>query len=431
MSVVDAVEAALEAIEAGQPRLNAFTTVFADEARMRAKELDAAGPSGPLHGVPMAVKDLFDVTGARTTGSCAALFDRPAAREDAAVVAALRDAGAVIVGKTNQHELAAGATGLLSAHGPVVNPWGEGRMPGGSSAGSAVAVAAGMVPVAIGTDTGGSVRIPSSFCGLTGLKPTWGRLSLRGAMPLNPWLDTAGPMARTAAECAAVFRVLAGGGGPPSLPVARLRVGVPETFFRLVHPETTAALEAAAQRFEELGATVVALDKSEGPLLDEEAQGFAHTWPELATALPELVDNPRVHPDVGALLRTGREMPATCYVASRARANEVGQSFKRVLENVDVLLTPATPYPAPPAQAHEVDVEGGRVDVHRGGPSRLTVPANLAGLPALAFPVGYSSAGLPVGAQLIGRSHDEETLLAAVETYQSVTDHHERIPPAR
>jgi aspartyl-tRNA(Asn)/glutamyl-tRNA(Gln) amidotransferase subunit A len=304
-------------------------------------------------------------------------------------------------------------------------------MPGGSSAGSAAAVAAGMVPVAIGTDTGGSVRIPSSFCGLTGLKPTWGRVSLRGAMPLNPWLDTAGPMARTATQCAAVFIVLAGAGGPLAVPLARLRIGVPETFFRLVQPETNAALEAAAQRFEGLGATVRALDDSEGPLLDEGSQGFAHTWPELAAAFPELVDDPQVHPEVAALLRMGREMPATRYAASRACANEVGQSFKRVLEKVDVLLTPATPYPAPPAQAEHVDVEGGTVDVHLSGPSRLTVPVNLAGLPALAFPVGYSSAGLPVGAQLIGRSHDEETLLAAVEIYQSVTEHHERIALAR
>lgn len=426
---LDAVEAALDAIEAAQPQLNAFTTVFSDEARMRAKELDADDSPGPLQGVPVAIKDLFDVAGARTTGSCPALFHRAVATEDAAVVTALRGAGAVIVGKTNQHELAAGATGLLSGHGPVRNPWDERRIPGGSSSGSAAAVAAGIVPVAIGSDTGGSIRIPASFCGITGLKPTWGRVSLRGAMPLNPWLDTPGPMASTAAECAAVFRILADERGRPVVPLAKLRVGWPETFFRLVHSETSAALQAAARRFEELGATVVTLEERDGPLLDDEWRGFAHTWSELAAAFPELVDDPRLHPDVAALLRIGRDMPATRYAASRARASEVRQSFALALKQVDVLLTPATPYPAPPVDLQVVEVEGGTVDVHRGGPSRLTTPVNLAGLPAIAFPVGQSSDGLPLGAQLIGRSRDDETLLNLVQAFQSVTDHHKRTPP--
>jgi Asp-tRNA(Asn)/Glu-tRNA(Gln) amidotransferase A subunit family amidase len=424
------VEASLGAIETGQSRLNAFTAVLSEGARIRAMELDVADRSGPLHGVPVAVKDLFDVAGVPTTGSCTAFLDRAAATQDAAVVAALRAAGAVVVGKTNQHELGAGATGLVSAYGPVRNPWDEQRIPGGSSSGSAVAVATGMVPVAIGSDTGGSIRIPASFCGITGLKPTWGRVNLRGAMPLNPFLDTAGPLARTAAECGVVFRVLAGGGGPSGVPLARLRIGWPETYCCRVHPDTMAALEVAARRLEGLGAVVVVLDARDGPLLDEEGQGFAHTWSELAAAFPALVDDPRVHPEVAALLRIGREMPVPRYEESRVRAGEVRQSFEGALEKVDVLLTPATPYPAPSIHATEVSVTGGTLDVHRGGPSRLTAPVNLAGLPAVAFPIGFSADGLPLGAQLIGRPFDEETLLAAVQTFQSVTDHHNRRPPA-
>jgi aspartyl-tRNA(Asn)/glutamyl-tRNA(Gln) amidotransferase subunit A len=428
-SVVDAVERALDAIEAQQPRLHAFTRVFADEARARARELQHGSGSGPLHGVPVAVKDLFDVAGATTTGACAALCDQPAAVVDSTVVKALRGAGAVIVGKTNQHELGAGATGLLSAFGAAVNPWDTRCLPGGSSSGSAVAVTAEMVPVAIGSDTGGSIRIPSSFCGVTGLKPSWGRVSLQGAMPMNPWLDTAGPIARSAAECAVVFRVLATRPGFPAVPLSRLRIGLPATFFDLVHPQTLTAVEAAARHFETLGATLVSINAPDGPILDEGWQGFVHTWAEAAGAHPHLVDDPGVNPEVAVLLQAGRDMPATAYAASRARAYEVRQRFIRVFETVHVLLTPTTAYPAPPVAAERVEVAGGAVDVHEGGPSRLTVPINLAGLPALAFPVGHSSTGLPIGAQLIGSYDSEETLLAAVEAYQLATEHHQRTPP--
>jgi aspartyl-tRNA(Asn)/glutamyl-tRNA(Gln) amidotransferase subunit A len=425
-SPVELVETALQAME-GAEVLNAFTVVLAEEARAAAKALEGTDPVGPLHGVPVAVKDLFDLSGAPTTGCCAAYAGRLAAA-DSAVVEALRAAGAVVVAKTNQHELGAGATGLISSIGPARNPWDPGRLPGGSSSGSAVAVAAGLVAMAVGSDTGGSIRMPAAFCGLTGLKTTRGRISLRGAMPMCPALDSAGPLARSAADCALAFRILAGheqvaGAFAPALsgpvePTPGLRVGLPSRFFHLVHPETRAAVERAARALEGLGAVV---EEVEGPELDEGWDGFEFVWSDVAHGHRELWDDPGVHPEIAALVDYGRNMSGVDYAASRSRAEEVKSSFERALTTVDALLAPATPYPAPPIDAQEVAVEGGSLDVHSGSPSRLTVPVNLAGVPSLSFPVGLSSDGLPLGAQLIGRPWAEETLLAWVDAYQQAT----------
>ncbi len=422
------VEAALQAIEETQPHLNAFTSVMADEALARARELDGSEPTGLLHGLPVVVKDLFDVAGAPTTGACGAYEGRTAAH-DSDVVAALRAAGAVVVAKTNQHELGGGATGLLSAYGPTWNPWGERRIAGGSSSGSAAAVAAGVVPLAIGSDTGGSIRIPSSFCGITGLKPTHGRVSLRGAMPFSPGYDTAGPMARTATECALAFRVLTAGGlvpAPPVRGVEGLRVGLPAPFFTRVHPETRAATDRAAAQLEQLGAVLEPLD---GPGPDEGWLGFRHVWADLAHLHADIVGDDRVSPAVASLLETGLRLTGTEYAATLARARAIRSEFEDAFRRVDVLLAPCTPYPAPRAGDKEVEVEGGTLDVHRGSPSRLTVPVNESGLPAVAFPVGLSAEGLPIGAQLIGRPYDDETLLAVVDTFQRATPYHEGRPP--
>ena len=430
VSPVELVEAALEAAEEVQPRLNAFTVVLAEEARAQAKALEGTGPVGPLHGIPVVVKDLFDLTGAPTTGCCAAYAGR-LATADSAVVEALRAAGAVVVAKTNQHELGAGATGLVSCIGPARNPCDPGRLPGGSSSGSAVAVAAGVTALGIGSDTGGSIRMPASFCGVTGLKTTHGRVSLRGAMPMSPALDSAGPLARSAADCALAFRILAGHepaagafAPPPTGPVEPtpgLRVGLPRAFFRLVHPETRAAVEGAARALEDLGAAVEEID---GPQLDEGWDGFKFVWADVAHGHPHLWDDPGVHAEVASLIDFGRAMSGVDYAASRSRAREIRASFEQSLTVVDVLLAPATPYPAPPVEAQEVAVEGGALDVHSGSPSRLTVPVNLAGLPSLAFPVGMSSEGLPLGAQLIGRPWAEETLLAWIDAYQQTRTSH-------
>ena len=422
-TAVARVGTSLQAIEETQPSLNAFTSVLADDALARARELDGQEPVGPLHGVPVVVKDLFDIAGVPTTGCCGA-YEGRVATEDSDVVAALRAAGAVIVAKTNQHELGGGATGLVSSSGPVWNPWGEGRIAGGSSSGSAAAVAAGVVTLAMGSDTGGSIRIPSSFCGITGLKPTHGRVSLRGALPMSPGYDTAGPMAQTAAQCAVAFRILTVGGLVPSRParvVAGLRIGLPAPFFQSLHPETRAATEDAAVTLEKLGAAIESLD---GPGLDEGWKGFPHVWADLAHFHSAIVGDDRISPGLTSLINVGLRLTGTEYAASMARARAMRQDFELTLRRVDALLAPCTPSPAPRATDDEIPVQGGVLDVHRGAPSRLTVPVNEAGLPAIAFPVGRSTEGLPIGAQLIGSPYDEATLLAVVEAFQGATTHH-------
>ncbi|MGH9038679.1 MAG: amidase [Acidimicrobiia bacterium] len=429
-AVTDTVEAALGAVDDVQRRFNAFTSVLAEEARARARELDRSMTGGPLHGVPVVVKDLFDVAGAPTTGGCAA-YEGRVATSDSDVVTMLEAAGAVVVAKTNQHELGAGATGLISATGPTWNPWGERRIPGGSSSGSAAAVAADAVPLAIGSDTGGSIRMPASFCGITGLKPTHGRISLRGAMPMSPAYDTSGPMARTAAECAVAFRVLTPSSFVPTLPARALqdlRIGLPDPFFAQLHPETRAAVDRAAATFENLGAAVEPLP---GPGIDDGWLGFRHVWADVAHLHEGIVGDARVSPDVADLIEAGLRLSGTEYAASMARARATRLEFEDALRLFDALLVPCTPYPAPRADDDVVAVEGGTLDVHKGSPSRLTVPVNEAGLPAVAFPVGLSVEGLPLGAQLIGRPYDEETLLAAVASFQTATDHHEHRPSAQ
>lgn len=414
----DRVEAALAAIEDAQRRYNAFTATRAERARDEADRLDRGSPRGPLHGMPVVVKDLFDVAGLATTGGCAAYAGRVAIR-DAAVVAALRTAGAIVVAKTNQHELGAGATGLVSCFGPVANPLDPQRITGGSSSGTAAAIAAGVVPLAIGSDTGGSIRIPASFCGVTGLRPTPGRISLAGAQPMSPGYDTAGPMARTALDCATAFAALA---GRPPIPaanasVAGLRVGLPEPYFQHLHPDTRTAVENAARHFESLGATV---EWTASPGLDPEFDGFRHVWADVAHHHRHLWDDPTVSDEVAALIDLGRRTTGLDYAASRAAADRVRVQFAAAFEHFEVLLTPATPYPAPRVDEEEVEVVGATIDVRSGGPSRLTVPVNEAGVPAVAFPVGTTAEGLPLGAQLIGSPYSDERLLKLVAAYQEL-----------
>ena len=409
---IERVEAALAGIERDQT--NAFITVLADDARARATALEQSDHRGPLYGIPVALKDFFDIDGVPTTGGCAAYASRVAA-VDADLVKLLREAGAVIVGKTNVHELGFGATGVISAAGPARNPLDPEVLPGGSSSGSAVAVAAGYVPLAIGTDTGGSIRIPASFCGIVGLKPTPGSISLTGAMPVSPALDCAGPMAATVRECAAAWEVLSARPDPSAFPQVPppspplVRIGLSPTFLRRVHTETRLAVEQAAGAFEAAGAEIVEVPEVQ---LVEGTEAFQFVWSDAAlyhSGIKE--DDQRLHPQVAAVLRFGRSRTGLDYARSMEDARRVRRSFRRALGQADVLLAPSTPYPAPPVKAKEVDVEGGTIDVHRGGPATFTAPVNVSGLPALAFPIGRSTAGLPLGAQLIGRPWSERLLL--------------------
>lgn len=433
LSPVELTKAAFDAAERTQPALNAFTVLFHDRAAARAKMLEGADPIGPLHGVPIAVKDLYDMEGIATTGCCAAYHDR-IAPSDSPVVAALQGAGAIIVAKTNQHELACGATTQVSSFGPCFNPWGSARIPGGSSGGSGAAVAAGVVAMAMGSDTGGSIRIPSSFCGVTGLKPTHGAVSLRGAMPMCPSLDTAGPLARSARDCALVHSVIAGfdgdylwsrsGAGLAEIDsLDGVRIALPRSFFARVHHETRAGVESAAKTYESLGAKIVEVP---GPDIDLAWSAFATRMTEVAHCYRDLWDDDRVSPGLAQFIAAGRSMTGADTFGGRELGLKVAREFAVALDGVDALLAPCTAFPAPRADDTTVEVEGGTLDVHQGGPARLTMPVNLAGLPSVAFPVGFSSEGTPLGAQLVGPEWSELRLCSIVAEYQKETDWHLR-----
>ncbi|HVE92562.1 MAG TPA: amidase [Actinomycetota bacterium] len=428
------LEESLEAISRVQPTLNPFTCVMDEQARERA----ARRPPGPLSGVPVAVKDLFDIRGLPTTGCCAAYQGRVGAA-DSAVVERLTEAGAVVVAKTNQHELAVGGTNSASSFGPAWNPWAPGRSPGGSSGGSAAAVSSGAVPVAIGSDTLGSIRIPASFCGLTGLKPTHGAVSMRGAMPYAPPLDTAGPLARTAEDCLTVHRILAGfdpddlwSRQDPSLPpepqpMMGTKVGILTGYLSPAHPDTRSAVEAAARAMEDMGARV---DEMDGPDPDEAREAVAAiAAAHLAHHHGHLSESADVGSDVSRVLEIGQGVSGRDYAGHVQTRRRVARAFEWLLTLCDVLISPATPMPAVPMDPLDRDVERGAVNEVGAGIARCTMPVNLVGLPAVAFPVGFTAGGLPVGAQLIGREWSEEVLLSVVSQYQQATDWHLREPP--
>ena len=406
MRATRSVDAALEHIDAWQERTNAFAQVFADEARADA-ELDR---EGPLAGVPIAVKDLFDVRGHPTTGCCAAIPPVPAER-DATLVARLRDAGAIVIGKTNQHELAAGVTNLESACGPTRNPWDPTRISGGSSGGSAVAVATGIVPISLVSDTGGSARIPAAFCGTWGLKPTQGRLPTEGMMFLAPEMDCPGLLGGSLDDLRLGWEVLADQPNDRTAPsvVGVLRGGR----WDRCALEIKAAVGQAAERFRDTGVEVRDVD---GSALDDVHRVWNRlAWPPFAERYGGLTGNPSLGAGVASLLGWGSthrdELPG-----ARARAEEIRGWFADAFDRVDLFLAATVPYVSPPIDAGEVDLgDGSTMDVHRGGPSWLTTAANVAGLPALNVPFSMSSADLPIGVQLIGPPNREDVLFAAAE----------------
>jgi Asp-tRNA(Asn)/Glu-tRNA(Gln) amidotransferase A subunit family amidase len=428
-SPVEVAEEALRRAEAWQPVTNAFSQLHPDEAlaeaRKRADDLVRGGDPGPLHGVPVAVKDLFDVAGWETTGCCAAYRGRVAVR-DAHAVRRLRDAGAVVIGKTNQHELAAGATNMISACGPTRNPWDPSRITGGSSGGSGAAVAAGVVPIALGSDTGGSIRIPASLCGVAGLKTSHGRLSLEGVMPLAPSMDTVGPLAETVEDAVLAFAVLAGRDRAEGPSVQEVTVGeLGGDYVAYPHPEVLEAVAAAGAVFRDLGVrTVAALGAPFDPSVWEIV-----AWAEFARHHGRLLERrEELHPRTAEYLVRGRGVTEEKAADARRRIAALREGFARALSAADVLLAPATPFTAPVAGVDEVDVGGRSLSVRRGGLSLLTRSVNLAGLPALAFPASVTADGLPVGMQLIGRPGEEETVLRIGRAFQEATDHHRREP---
>jgi aspartyl-tRNA(Asn)/glutamyl-tRNA(Gln) amidotransferase subunit A len=413
---IDLVEAALGAIEAHNPSTNAFVSVRGDEARSAARAADreiAQGVDrGPLHGIPISIKDLIDEAGRVTTAGSQVLAER-VAPADATVVARLRDAGAVILGRTNLHEFALGTTSEDSAFGAVRNPADLTRSAGGSSGGAAVAVACAMGLAAIGTDTGGSIRIPASACGTVGLKPGYGEVPTDGVIPLSPSLDHVGPLTTSVADAAHVWAILAGRRPEPvaTIEPARLRLTPLTGYFdRPVEPGVRAAFAAAIDRLSAAGITVTpgeianadAIPEAYVHLVLKEAHAWHATYLETRGSF--------YTPTVRARLTSGRDITDAQYHAARDVAASVRRSVDAALEAVDALVLPALPIVAPPLGSGDLEIEPGlRLNV-RAAMLKHTQPFNFSGHPAIALPL--PAHGLPVGLQLVGRRDETARLLA-------------------
>lgn len=433
----EAWETCSSRIERLNPLLNAFIT-----------RLDQAAPDGrdpgaeaelvntPLAGAPIAVKDLFDTKGVRTTAG-SLFFKDHVPMTDAVAVSRVRAAGGRIIGKTNTHEIALGVTNVNPHFGACRNPWATDRVSGGSSGGSAVAVATGMAMAALGTDTGGSIRIPASLCGVVGLKPTFGRVSLRGVLPLSWNLDHVGPLARCVTDAALLLEILAGWdeddpasvNTPMNSPSKRLEEGV--RGWRVVRaageyledcdPEIHAAVNTAAEIFEHLGALVETRDLTY--LRDAALANGIMTQADAATYHRErLAEQPLLFgDDVRVRLQTGRDFSSADYVLARRTQTEMRHHLELLLSAYDVLLLPSTPTTAP-------YIEGGDAVEHARRLTRFTAPFNLTGLPCISVPCGFSSDGMPFGLQLVSSAWQEGRLLQAARAYERETDWGSRPP---
>ena len=427
LSSVELTRLCLDRIERLNPTLNAFLTVTADAALQRAAHADAelaAGTDrGPLHGIPIAHKDLFFTRGVRTTAGSKIYADFVPGH-DAAVVEKLDAAGAVSLGKLNLHELAYGITSNNPHYGPVRNPWNPDHIPGGSSGGSGVAVATEMVFAATGSDTGGSIRIPAAFCGVVGLKPTYGLVSRFGALPLAFSLDHMGPLTRTVRDAALVLAALAGydprdpasARGPagdsvpePGCSVRGLRLGIPETFFvERIHPDVESVFREAVARAQALGGILKPVQLPDMAALN--TAGLVIQLSEVAAVLePHLQRRDQFGADVLALVDQGRLLPATDYVNAQRIRRQFQLDFRRVWGEVDCLITPTTPIPAPRIGATTVRVRDREEDV-RAAATRFVRGFNVLGLPAISIPYGLSG-GMPLGLQIIGPPFHEGRIL--------------------
>jgi Asp-tRNA(Asn)/Glu-tRNA(Gln) amidotransferase A subunit family amidase len=427
-SAVELLEHALAAAEKLQPDLNAFTQIY-DDAIEIARQADAqrGDTRGLLAGVPVAVKDLFDVAGRVTSGCSRPYLDRPPAEWDAPAVAALRRAGGVVIGKTNMHELAFGATTTVSCFGPCNNPWDPERMPGGSSGGSAAVVAARIVGLALGTDTGGSIRIPSSFCGTSGLKTTWGLLPLHGVLPMAPSLDSVGPIASDASDLALAYEALTGeeSGMRFGYETPKYRVGLArDPHLDVVRPEVAAAVEGVAEILGKdamRGVGVPWLHDADEAWLTVSLAEFGREHRRLADHLDEL------DPSIAIILQAGIAVPGDYERQAREAIVAARAEFDELMREVDILVLPSTPIPAPRHADETLTVAGVDLPVHVGGQSHFTRPISTIAAPVACVPCGFVDS-LPVGVQLVGRHGDERFLLHAAEAFQRETDWHTRVP---
>lgn len=446
LSAREATEQALAEAQRRQTQWPVFITLTPELARRQAHRVDqwlAAGRSLPLAGVPVALKDLIEVQGVRTTGGSRVHEDH-FARTNATVVRKLVSAGAVILGKTNLNEFAFGFTGENAEFGDCTNPWNRQHISGGSSSGSALAVALGICPLALGTDTGGSVRTPAAFCGLVGLKPTYGRLSRHGVLPLAWSLDHVGPLTRTVADAARVLRLLAGRDRADRTtgrqlavdyealleqPVRGLRIGLPRAgFLEEAEAEVAQAVEAAAGVLQAEGAQVVDLQV---PYLAELLGVHRTTVFAEAAAVhrTDLAERGELY-DASLRLRllAGLLVPAEAYLHAQRARQVIREAWAAMFASVDCLLLPTTPAAAPRVGQTRVALPSGEVSLFQACLGQ-TLPMNVTGHPALSLPCGFTRGGLPIGMQLVGRPFDEATILRVAHRFQTATDWHWRPRP--
>jgi aspartyl-tRNA(Asn)/glutamyl-tRNA(Gln) amidotransferase subunit A len=447
VSSVELIEACLARIERHNRAINAFITVTREQAMAAARaadeEIRRGRRRGPLHGIPVALKDNIDTAGIKTTAASGVFKDRVPA-DDADVVTRLKNAGAVLVGKLNLHEFALGGTSAVTYFGPVRNPWAQDRVAGGSSGGSAAAIAADMCLGTLGTDTGGSIRIPASLCGIVGFKPTYGRVSNRGVIPMAWTLDHVGPMCKTVEDAALMLQAIAGydpldpaSANEPVPDYARaiemntkkMRVGVARApFFENLNPEVAKAVEAAIDVLRKLTADVRDVDVPA-------AGNVATVWnPEIyAYHLPWITKTPELYQAATRnLIQGAGKANAATYAQARHDVDVVRRDIRRVFATVDVLITPtqrgvaqliAAPQPAPAAGR-----AGGAPPAGAGGGIVNTAAFDIYGLPTISVPCGFSSAGLPIGLQISANHFAESTVLALAHAYEQATEWHKRRP---
>jgi len=443
LSPVELTQAHLERIQALDGQLNAYITVLSDRALEQARTAEQAFASGkaagPLQGVPIAVKDLVYTKGIRTTAGSKILADF-VPDYDATVIERLEGAGAVLLGKLNMTEFAMGGTYTNVHYGSVRNPWDLGRFPGSSSSGSGAAVAGGLAMAALGTDTGGSVRHPAGNCGIVGFKPTYGRVSRYGIVPLSWSMDHVGPMTRTVEDCALMLQAMAGHdprdptSSKATVPdytarlgngVRGLRIGVLRAyFFDNLREDVSQAIETALVALTELGANTqdVALQRSAKAasilypnIAHPEATAFHLPW--MRTRIDDYGPNCRTR------LERGLVVPATHYIEAQRERRLLRQEYLATLERVDILVAPTTARTAPRFDEEEAETAPGRPV-----PQWYNSPMDLTGLPALALPIGFDQDGLPISCQIVGRPFDEATVLRVAHAYEQATPWHKRHP---
>ena len=441
------VEAHIERINATDDKLNSFVTILSESALQSSfiaeKEIMNGNYRGPIHGIPIGLKDLYDTAGTITTvGS--KIYRERLPQEDATVVSRLKEAGAIVVGKLQMHELALGATSINPHDGPARNPWDTERITGGSSGGSASSVAAGQCMASLGTDTGGSIRIPSALCGIVGLKPTFGRVSRKGVFPLSWTMDTVGPMTRTVEDAALMLNAMVSfdpsdpGSSPHEtedftsklgLGIKGITIGVPqEYFYETTSPEVKEALNSAEKVFESLGAKVIPISI---PVLEHSLAISGTIMLTEAASVHEsnLKDRPfDIGDDVRLRLTQGSLYSAVDYLKAQRGRHEFNNQIDKAMETVDILLAPTVGIGAPKIDDKTVVLNGVEYPALALMP-RLTRPHNICGLPTISIPCGFTSSGLPIGMQLAGRAFEDSVVIQTANAYENATDWAKQSPP--